>query len=576
MEALTLEIGNRSTYTTHMDLTYEELKDIKAALDESVILAVTDQKGNITSVNDRFCQISKYSRDELIGQNHRILNSSFHPKTFFKQMWKTIGNGQTWHGEICNRAKDGSLYWVQTSIVPFLNEKGKPYQYISIRSDITAQKNIKMITYLAYHDELTTLPNRRSLSHKIKKLIEQSHANNSKFAVFFIDLNRFRHINDALGHSVGDLFLVEVTERFKSIDSTGNSFFRLSGDEFVYVLENIDEIESVAKKILALFKVPFHFNDYEFFTSISIGIGIYPDHGNDFDSILVSANMAMYSAKQLRGNSYTLFKENMSGMNDHALLMETRLYHALKNDVLELHYQPKINIQTEEMVGMEALLRWNDPDLGQIPPGQFIPFAEECGLIGEIGEWVLRKASMQVNEWIEQYNIDLKVSVNISPTHFQEIDFIERLEKIMEETNVNPQNLEIEITEMSMMNYSEDLIRKVKQIKELGLTISVDDFGTGYSSLSYLKEFPVDTLKIDRSFIVNMGDGESGIAMVAAIISLAHALNLDVVAEGVELKKEVDILKKHNCEFVQGYYFSKPLTVEDFSEKIEEQLEISQ
>lgn len=570
-----MENGIRSTYTIDMDLSFDELKDIKSALDESVILAVTDAKGNITSVNDRFCQISKYTREELIGQNHRILNSGFHPKSFFKQMWKTIGSGETWHGEICNRAKDGSLYWVQTSIVPFLDKNGKPYQYISIRSDITAQKNIKMITYMAYHDDLTTLPNRRSLSHKIKQKIEIYKKTNKKFAVFFIDLNRFRHINDALGHSVGDLFLVEVTERFKSIDATGNSFFRISGDEFVYILENIDEIDVAAKRILNLFKKPFHFNDYEIFSSVAIGVATYPDHGADIESILVSANMAMYSAKQLKGNSYYLFKNNMQGWNEQALLMETRLFNALKNNILEIHYQPKIDIQSERMVGMEALLRWNDPEKGQIPPGKFIPFAEKCGLIGEIGEWVLREASLQVNRWIEQYKVDLKVSVNISPIHFQEFDFIDRLKNILEETNVNPKNLEIEITEMSMMNYNEDLIRKIKQIKELGLTISVDDFGTGYSSLSYLKEFPVDTLKIDRSFIVNMESGESGIAMVAAIISLAHALKLDVVAEGVELEEEVEILRKYNCEYVQGYYFSKPLNVIDFSKKIEEQLGFS-
>lgn len=567
-----MESNAYSTYTEAMDLTYKELKDIKSALDESIILAVTDQRGNITSVNERFCEISKYSREELIGQNHRVLNSGIHPKSFFKKMWKTIGNGETWHGEICNRAKDGSLYWVQTSIVPFLNEKGKPYQYISIRTDITAQKNINMITYMAYHDDLTTLPNRRSLTRKINEKINSCQENQSKFALFFIDLNRFRHINDALGHSKGDLFLVEVAERFKSIDPTKESFFRLSGDEFLYVLEDVHKIEGMVKEILALFKTPFHFNGYEFFASASIGVAVYPDHGDDLETVLVSANMAMYSAKKLKGNSYQLFKENMQGMNDQALLMETKLYSAIKNDSLELHYQPKIDIQTEQMVGMEALLRWNDPTLGQVSPGQFIPFAEECGLIGEIGEWVLRKACLQVNEWKKQYNLNLKVSVNISPIHFQEVDFIERLTEIMEETKANPTNLEIEITEMSMMNYNEDLIRKIKQIKELGLTISIDDFGTGYSSLSYLKEFPVDTLKIDRSFIVNMGEGDSGIAMVAAIIKLAHALELNVVAEGVELEEEVKILKEHNCEFVQGYYYSKPLPAKEISKKIEELL----
>lgn len=558
--------------TSTIEYTFEELKDIKAAMDESVILAITDTRGTITEVNEKFCEISKYSRKELIGQNHRILNSGFHAKTFFKDMWKTIGKGEIWHGEICNRAKDGSIYWVQTTIVPFLNDKGKPYQYISIRSDITAQKNINIITHYAYHDDLTSLPNRRSLSQQLKKLITQSHQDQSKFAVFFIDINRFRNINDALGHQVGDMFLVEVAERIKTIDKKENTFFRLSGDEFVYLVENPDDLVQTAQKLMGLFKEPFRFNQYEILSSICIGISVFPEHGEDVDTLLASADMAMYAAKKRKGNSFRIYEDHLEGMNDQALILESKLFNAIRKDTLELHYQPKIDIQSEKMVGMEALLRWTDSNLGQIPPSQFIPFAEECGLICDIGEWVLRKVSLQIKEWRKKFDFDLRVSVNISPIHFQESDFIERLKKIITETKVDPQNLEIEITEMTMMDYHDELINKIKEIKGLGITISVDDFGTGYSSLNYLKEFPVDTLKIDRSFIANMAEGKSGIAMVAAIITLAHALNLEVVAEGVETERELEILKRYNCEYVQGYYFSKPLCVEDFTKKMEKQL----
>lgn len=563
------------TYDIHsqnnslFDYTYEQLRDIKEALDESAILAITDRQGTITYVNEQFCRISKYSREELIGQNHRILNSGFHFKSFFKEMWKTIGSGHTWHGDICNRAKDGSLYWVQTTIVPFLDKSGKPYQYIAIRIDITAQKNLKLITHMAHHDDLTGLPNRRSLSQRLNKQIEESQKNNSKFALLFIDVNRFRNVNDSLGHNVGDLFLVELIDRFKSIDNTKNSFYRLNGDEFVYILDDIEEIDLKANMLMDLFKVPFQFGQYEFLSSISIGISIYPNHGQDKDSLLVSADKALYTAKKRKGNQYEVYKKNVSGMNDYNLLLESKLHHAIKNDILEIHYQPKINIQTEKMVGMEALLRWNDSELGQIPPNQFIPLAEECGLICEIGKWVLEKASMQINEWNKQLGIELNVAINISPNHFQDPQFINQLKQIIKKTEVNPRNLEIEITEMSMMNHH-DVIQKIKEIKNLGLTIAIDDFGTGYSSLSYLKEFPVDTLKIDRSFIVNMSKGESGIAMVAAIISLAHALNLNVVAEGVETKSELEILKKYNCQNVQGYYYSKPLNTDDFTKKIKE------
>lgn len=549
---------------------YKELKDIKAALDKSIILAVTDEKGNITSVNERFCQISKFSREELIGQNHRIVNSGFHPKSFFKEMWKTIGNGQTWHGEICNKAKDGSLYWVQTTIVPFLNEKGKPYQYISLRTDITAQKNIKMLTYYAYHDDLTALPNRRSLARRMKQIVTNNETGN-QFAIMLIDVNRFRVINDSLGHNVGDMFLVEVSQRLKSIDDKGDSLFRLNGDEFVYIIDDINEIETIAQKAIQMFKTPFKFGEYEFLSTISIGISIYPDHGHDFDHLIAAADMAMHEAKKKKGNYFRIFKKETSGLNDHGLLFETKLYHAIKNDILELHYQPMIDLQTKKMIGMEALLRWRDEDYGQLPPNQFIPFAEDCGLIVEIGEWVLRKVALQINQWKEQFNFNLRVAINISPIHFQEKNFVEQVKKIIHETKVDPCHLEIEITEMSMMDYHPDAVKKIKELKEIGITISIDDFGTGYSSLSYLEDFPVDTLKIDRSFIMNMKK-ESGIAMVSAIIALAHALNLEVVAEGVEEDYELQILKEKQCEYVQGYYFSKPLNLEDMTTKLEKEL----
>ena len=563
---------NQSTETSLMEHTYEELKDIKAAIDEAVIMAVTDSKGIITAVNDRFCEISKYSREELIGQNHRILNSKFHTKDFFKSMWKTIGNGLTWNGEICNRAKDGSLYWVQTTIVPFLDEKGKPSQYISIRTDITEQKNIQMITHYANHDVLTGLPNRRCLSQKLNILIEKSKENQTKFALFFIDINRFRHINDALGHNVGDLFLVEVAQRFRSIDKTGDSFYRLNGDEFVYILEDVSKLSEMATKLMKMFEVPYIFKKYEFYSTISIGISIFPKHGNDVDSLLVNADMAMYVAKNRKGNQYEIFKKIMQGKNDHVLILESKLRNAIKDNVLEIHYQPKMDVKTEELIGMEALLRWTDEELGHIPPNEFIPFAEESGLINDIGEWVLKTTALQIKEWEKQFSFNMRVAVNISPLHFKDTNFVSRLVDILEETKVSPEHLEIEITEMSMMDYNEDLINKIQEVKQLGLTVAIDDFGTGYSSLGYLKEFPVDTLKIDRTFIVNISEGESGVAMVAAIIALAHALELKVVAEGVETTEEMEILKQYNCEYVQGYYFSKPLNVKDITKKLQNQL----
>ena len=562
---------NKSKALNQLEMSTTELLDIKTALDEFAIVAVTDKRGVITSVNSRFCGISKYTREELIGQNHRILNSGHHPKSFFKEMWKTIGNGKTWCGEICNRAKDGALYWVQTTIVPFLDEKGKPYQYISIRTDITAQKNIKQITHIAYHDDLTGLPNRRNLIKRAEHEIKEAKKTGNKFALFLLDLNRFKHINDGLGHKVGDLFLVEMAHRLMEVDIQSDSFYRLNGDEFVYILKDLNRLNEMKERILSIFKDSYIFSGYEFYASVSMGVTIFPDHATNLTDLLKCADSAMYEAKKRKGNTCLLYEKNMSGFNDKMLMLETKIHNALRKNSFELHYQPKINIQTGEMDGMEALIRWNDEELGFVPPDQFIPFAEECGLIIDIGEWVLKKAALQVKEWNQSFGLHLRVAVNISPKQLAENTFVARLKEILDKAQVVPSMLEIEITEMSMMDQNDDLILKIKTIKDMGINISIDDFGTGYSSLSYLKQFPVNALKIDRSFIKNISNEQSGMAMVAAIIKLAHALNLEVVAEGVEELKELEILKEHSCKYVQGYYFSKPLNVQDFTKKLEDQ-----
>ncbi len=563
-----MELFNNIQALDSIDMSVSELKNIKKALDESSIVAVTDPTGIITAVNDRFCQISKYSREELIGQDHRILNSGIHSKLFFREMWRKIGNGETWHGEICNRTKDNSYYWVQTTIVPFLNDKGKPYQYISIRTDITAQKNIKQMTYIAYHDDLTGLPNRRSLLKELEIEIAEAEKAGRQFALFLLDINRFKNINDGLGHKAGDVFLQEIAGRLIEIDQQGNSFYRLNGDEFVYVLKDIRNLEQVTQNILQVFKSSFLVMGHTFFSSTSIGISLYPDHAQTSSDLLKSADFAMYEAKKKRGNYSVLYQPSINGINNQQLKLETKLHQALLTDSFYLHYQPKVQIETGEIEGMEALLRWHDEELGYVPPDQFIPFAEDCGLIGEIGEWVLRQAGLQVKQWNEQFNLNLRVAVNISPKHLGESDFLPRLKQILLENDINPQFIELEITEMSMVDQNEDLVKRIHEIKAYGMTISVDDFGTGYSSLSYLKGFPVDALKIDRSFIQNIGNEQTGIPMVEAIIKLAHALNMTVVAEGVEEMYELEVLKQFSCEYIQGYLFSKPLSAEEFAEKL--------
>ncbi|WP_163183658.1 GGDEF domain-containing phosphodiesterase [Neobacillus sedimentimangrovi] len=537
------------------DLLLKELADIKFALDQSSIVAITDQDGIITYVNETFCKISKYSKNELIGKTHKVVNSGYHTKEFFKEMWNTIQRGEVWKGEIKNKAKDGSFYWVKSTIVPFLDNEGNPHQYISIRQDITKQKEIEEKNfYYVHHDALTGLRNRRCFNKDLSKWITET----EQMALLFLDLNRFKFVNDTLGHSIGDQILRDVAKRLSDHLNGKSELYRFGGDEFIIVIKNRtpDEVRTLANEIIKQLEEPFFHEKEKLYLGAGIGVSFFPDDGNDIESLVIKADMAMYKAKKGGGHFVQFYTSDIYEEMTKTIHLEAELRQALEEEQFKLHYQPQVDISSNKIIGVEALIRWEHPVLGNISPLEFIPIAEETGLIVPITEWVLRTACRQNQRWQESGISPFIIGVNISSSLVNK-DLVPMVKRILKETKLKPNYLEIELTE-SIMQDPKITLPILKELKELGIRISIDDFGTGYSSLAYLRQLPIDRLKIDRSFIDEMKKDNG--AIVQAIIDLGTRLCLNVIAEGIETNEQLDLLTQLNCKEGQGYYFSRPLS----------------
>lgn len=551
------ELKQTENYYYHI---FKELNDMKLALDISSIVEITDHNGVILYVNEKFSEISQYSAEEVVGKTHRLLKSGHHSREFYKNLWDTILRGKVWDGQVKNRAKDGSHYWVQTLIIPFINSKGEPYQFITIRNNITDRKEAeKEIRFLATHDHLTHLSNRRNFEVELQKAINRE----EKVAVFFIDLDRFKYINDSLGHSSGDHLIKLVAQRLRELVDRDCIISRQGGDEFTILMkyEDIETILKVARNLIEGIKLPFIVEHIEIFTTCSIGISLYPEHGDDIETLIKNADIAMYWTKDNGKDDFSIYQDHMKERSDKIMRMELDLRKAIENKELILHYQPKIHLGNDEIIGCEALIRWIHPNRGMISPAEFIPLAEETGLINEIGEWVLEEACRQNKRWHEAGFSNLIVAVNMSAYQFKQPNVVGAIERILSETKLEARFLELEITESISMLAEKDIIEKLYELKKVGVSIAIDDFGTGYSSLKYLDKLPVDTLKIDKSFIDRIGefDYHRSSFMTNAIISLAKSLNLQVVAEGIETEEQVNYLKNNQCEIGQGYFFSRPL-----------------
>ncbi|HHY90385.1 MAG TPA: EAL domain-containing protein, partial [Clostridiales bacterium] len=472
-------------------------------------IVVTDLEGTIQWVNAAFTKITGYTPEEAIGKNPRILKSERHSQKFYEKMWNDLIQKGRWQGEIWNRRKNGETYPEWMVITTIYDVDGNPVQYVSVFNDITEHMQKEQhIQYQAYHDALTGLPNRNLFKDRLNLAISHAHKQSKMLAVMLLDLDRFKRVNDTLSYALGDILLQSVAERLKSLITEGNTVARLSADEFIFLIEDIQRVQDVIKianRILHSFEKPFVLEGYELYVSASLGISIYPLDGDDAEILMKKADISMHWGKEKGGNTYRFYTLAMDKQASAELVLENDLFKAIEKNELYLCYQPQIDIFSKNMVGAEALVRWRHPKLGEIPPSKFIPLAERNGFIIKLGEWVLRKACEQLKRWHQNGCSGIKVAVNLSALQFRQKNLINMVMNILKETNLKPGYLEMEITESSAMKDPDFTIAILKKFTEMGIEIAIDDFGTGYSSLAYLKRFPLQKLKIDRSFIQDLG-----------------------------------------------------------------------
>jgi len=555
-------------------LSERKFRSVIESANDSIILS--DRTGTIISWNKGAERIFGFTEKDALGKNLQIIIPDkfkvAHQQGMERYLLsgepKVIGNTV----ELEGLRKDGSEFPIELSLAAW-QEDNQVY-FSSIIRDITERKrNEKKINQMVYRDPLTGLPNRLLLNDRLSQALELADETKQTIGIMFIDLDRFKYINDTLGHAVGDQLLIEIAKRIQSCVGKNDTVCRQGGDEFIVLIPNTtaDEVSKIAQQIVDLFSSSVMVNEQELFVTPSIGIAMYPGDGRDIETLIKNADTAMYRVKEQGKNNFQFYTPEMNEAVTKKMKLEIGLRKALERDEFKIVYQPQIDVETGGIIGVEALLRWHHPEWGTISPAEFIPIAEETGLILQIGEWVLHRACRQNKAWQDAGYTPLRMAVNISSRQFQQSDLVERVSRILRETELAPQYLELELTE-SIIQDSKYAVAKMHMLKEMGIHLSIDDFGTGYSSLSYLKTFPIHTLKIDQSFTRNIYADPKDASLVETIIAMAHNLDLKVIAEGVETKEQLQFLQQKQCNEAQGYYFSRPISADELAVVLQEQL----
>src|SRR5487761_1803814 len=528
---------------------------------------VCDPQERILLVNLAFTQLTGFSSDDALGKTPRILQSGRQDRTFYADMWKSVSETGVWRGEMWNRRKSGEFFAEWLSISAIYDPKGAVTQYIGIFSDITASKQTaERLVHLAHYDALTDLPNRVLLMDRLEQLTKAAQRRKFKVAVIFIDLDRFKEVNDSLGHAAGDLLLQALAKRFSNVVRGEDTLARMGGDEFVVVIQSLHQGQDaaiIAKKLLSCLQEPVGLNGYEHVVTASIGISVYPDDATEAQEMIRNADAAMYQVKSAGRNAHQFYTSDLNQRALEMLSTENALRRAIERHEFVLHYQPQVDIASGSIVGAEALIRWNHPDMSLVLPSKFISIAEERGLIVPIGNLVIEEAARQAAVW-QNAGIFITIAVNVSGVQFRQNDFEEQLVNSVRKYGITPNRIELELTESMIMRDAETTVGKLNRLHAVGFQLSIDDFGTGYSSLSYLRRFPIDKIKIDQSFVKDEGAGN----IVTAIIGLARNLKLKVIAEGVETKQQLELLREQRCDEAQGFLFSPALASGEFEKLV--------